>query len=81
MGGTGKAAAVYLTAALESILEDLAGRCLGVATASGGISSAHLEQVIAASGEHWGMFQVWCTILHVRICFKTLIPSCSPTPT
>ncbi len=77
-------AAVYLTAALETVLEELISQCAEVSAAGGTKSSSKspsaitavlLEQVIASRGDLWGLFQPYAHLSSSRIASGTLVLS------
>ena len=58
-------AAIYLTAGVETIMEDLVAKCLE----SGGSSrmnSATLEQTVASNSDYWGLFQPYSHLSSCR---------------
>ena len=55
-------AAVYLTAALESVMEEVVVLCLG---GGGEVTTSLLEQTIASNPELWGIFQVFQPTLRI----------------
>ena len=81
------AAAVYLTAGVESALEELVAQCANAASAKNNNNQANsnggggvitvllLEQVIASRGDLWGLFQPYAHLSSSRIASGTLVLS------
>ena len=69
-------AAIYLTAGIETIMEDLVAKCLEVVGGSGSgsppnssgtrIDSSLLEQTIASNSDYWGLFQPYSHLSSCR---------------
>lgn len=67
-------AAVYLTAALESILEEVLGQCLMMAEE---VTTTILEHTISHSSDLWGIFQPYAHLSSCRTSKGTLsVPAC-----
>ena len=78
--------AIYLTAAIESVLEELIARCLEV----GGcctdglnagnrevkVNAALLEQTVSVSSDFWGIFQPYSHLSSCRTSAGLSIPRC-----
>ena len=71
-------AAIYLTAAIETILEELITKCLDIGTRGGDfkLSATVLEQVVAMSSDFWGLFQPYSHLSSCRTSTGLAIPSC-----
>ena len=62
-------AAIYLTAGIETIMEDLVAKCLevvGSSSSSSRIDSSLLEQTIASNSDYWGLFQPYSHLSSCR---------------
>ena len=59
-------AAIYLTAGIETIMEDLVAKCLEAVGSSSRISSSLLEQTIASNSDYWGLFQPYSHLSSCR---------------
>lgn len=67
-------AAVYLTAGLENILEEVVSLCLASAPE---VTTAVLEQVVASSPQLWGIFQPYAHLSSCRTAKgNLLVPKC-----
>ena len=67
-------AAVYLTAALENILEEVLSQCLMTANE---VTTAILEHTISSSPDLWGIFQPYAHLSSCRTAKGTLsVPKC-----
>ena len=71
-------AAIYLTAAIETILEELITKCLDIGNRGGDfkLSATLLEQVVAMSSDFWGLFQPYSHLSSCRTSAGLAIPSC-----
>ena len=71
-------AAIYLTAAIETILEELITKCLDIGNRGGEfkLSATILEQVVAMSSDFWGLFQPYSHLSSCRTSTGLAIPSC-----
>ena len=71
-------AAIYLTAAIETILEELITKCLDIGHRGGDfkLSATLLEQVVAMSSDFWGLFQPYSHLSSCRTSAGLAIPSC-----
>ena len=71
-------AAIYLTAAIETILEELITKCLEIGGHGGDfkLSATLLEQVVAMSSDFWGLFQPYSHLSSCRTSNGLAIPSC-----
>ena len=65
-------AAIYLTAGMESILEEVVGHCLAVAGRDSTLTASLLEQVVSTNGEIWGIFQPYAHLSSSRVASGTL---------
>ena len=77
--------AIYLTAAIESVLEELIARCLEVGGCglNGGhrdvsvkLNAALLEQTVSVSSDFWGIFQPYSHLSSCRTSAGLSIPRC-----
>jgi ankyrin repeat/BTB/POZ domain-containing protein 2 len=80
--------AIYLTAAVESVLEELMARCLEVGGCNdtlGGlnngnrevkVNAALLEQTVSVSSDFWGVFQPYSHLSSCRTSAGLSIPRC-----
>ena len=65
-------AAIYLTAGIETIMEDLVAKCLEVVGGSSSpsnssrIDSSLLEQTISSNSDYWGLFQPYSHLSSCR---------------
>ena len=66
-------AAIYLTAGVETIMEDLVAKCLESGGGAGGssssttrINSSTLEQTVASNSDYWGLFQPYSHLSSCR---------------
>ena len=62
-------AAIYLTAGVETIMEDLVAKCLesnGGSGACSRINSTTLEQTVASNSDYWGLFQPYSHLSSCR---------------
>ena len=71
-------AAIYLTASIESLLEELVAKCLDVCGKGNDfkMTSTLLEQVVATSSDFWGLFQPYSHLSSCRTAAGLAIPSC-----
>ena len=71
-------AAIYLTAAIETILEELITKCLDIGNRGGEfkLSATLLEQVVSMSSDFWGLFQPYSHLSSCRTSTGLAIPSC-----
>jgi hypothetical protein len=77
--------AIYLTAAIESVLEELIARCLEVGCCTDGlnagnrevkVNAALLEQTVSVSSDFWGIFQPYSHLSSCRTSAGLSIPRC-----
>lgn len=59
-------AAIYLTAGIETIMEDLVAKCMEAAGAASRINSSILEQTVASNSDYWGLFQPYSHLSSCR---------------
>ncbi len=59
-------AAIYLTAGVETIMEDLVAKCLESGGSSSRINSSTLEQTVASNSDYWGLFQPYSHLSSCR---------------
>ena len=59
-------AAIYLTAGIETIMEDLVAKCLEAVGSSSRICSSLLEQTISSNSDYWGLFQPYSHLSSCR---------------
>ena len=71
-------AAIYLTAAIETVLEELITKCLEIGGRGGEfkLSATLLEQVVGMSSDFWGLFQPYSHLSSCRTSTGLAIPSC-----
>ena len=62
--------AIYLTAGIETIMEDLVAKCMesGTGSPSNRVSSSILESTVASNSDYWGLFQPYS---HLSSCRTT----------
>ena len=58
--------AIYLTAGIETIMEDLVAKCLEAGGCSIRINSSILEQTVASNSDYWGLFQPYSHLSSCR---------------
>jgi hypothetical protein len=78
--------AIYLTAAIESVLEELIARCLEVGGCCNDglnagnrevkVNAALLEQTVSVSSDFWGIFQPYSHLSSCRTSAGLSIPRC-----
>ena len=66
-------AAVYLTASLETLIEELIAKCLENNHVS--LNASLLEQVVGSNGDFWGMCQTYAHLSSSRLASGTLVLS------
>ena len=63
-------AAIYLTAGIETIMEDLIGKCIESERNNGNstnrVSSSVLETTVASNSDYWGLFQPYSHLSSCR---------------
>lgn len=67
-------AAIYLTATMECIIEEVVAKCLESfrGTSSSMLTASVLEQVVASNGDLWGLFQPYAHLSSSRVATGTL---------